>query len=74
MLQWIMVRGPARDLFRSQFCYIDAYTDPAEPRPNWPPVNWPETREEYLERLRNTPIHLCRLQHVSQAYFSIQRD
>ena len=60
--------------FRSQFCYIDAYTEPAEPGPNWPPVNWPETREEYLERLRNTPIHLCRLQHVSQAYFSIQRD
>ena len=43
--------------FRSQFCYIDAYTEPAEPGPNWPPANWPETREEYMERLRNTPIH-----------------
>jgi hypothetical protein len=90
--------------FRSQFCYIDAYTEPAEPgprkaaeippmdsdsacrlpRPNvtevrppascaenrlvgrtssWPPANWPETREEYIERLRKTPIHLCRLRY-----------
>ncbi len=49
--------------FRSQFCYIDAYTEPAEPGPNWPPANWPETREEYMERLRNTPIHLCRLRY-----------
>src|SRR5206468_4779779 len=47
--------------FRSQFCYIDAYTEPAEPGPNWPPANWLETREEYMERLRNAPIHLCRL-------------
>jgi hypothetical protein len=46
--------------FRSQFCCIDAYAVPAEPGPNWPPANWPETREEYVERLRTTPIHLCR--------------
>lgn len=46
--------------FRGQFCYIDAYTEP-EPTPNWPPADWPESREEYLERLRNTPTHLCRL-------------
>ena len=63
MLRWIMVGGPARDLFRSQFCYIDAYTEPAEPAPNWPPANWPGTREEYMERLRNAPIHLCRLRY-----------
>src|ERR687883_879279 len=49
--------------FRGQFCYIDAYTEPEEPGPNWPPANWPETREEYLERLRTTPIHLCRLRY-----------
>ena len=49
--------------FRSQFCYVDAYTEPTEPGPNWPPANWPETREEYMERLRNTPIHLCRLRY-----------
>ena len=49
--------------FRSQFCYVDAYTQPVEPGPNWPPANWPETRAEYMERLRITPIHLCRLRY-----------
>ena len=48
---------------RGQFCYIDAYTEPTEPGPNWPPANWRETREEYMERLRKTPIHLCRLRY-----------
>jgi hypothetical protein len=49
--------------FRGRFCYIDAYTEPDPPGPNWPPRDWPETREQYLERLRNTPIHLCRLRY-----------
>jgi hypothetical protein len=48
--------------FRSQFCYIDAYTEPRISE-NWPPPDWPESREEYLERLRNTPVHLCRLRY-----------
>ena len=47
----------------SSWCYIDAYTEPAEPGPNWPPADWPETREQYEERLRNTPTHLCRLRY-----------
>lgn len=49
--------------FRGQFCYIDAYTEPDEPGPSWPPADWPETRQEYLERLRRTPTHLCRLRY-----------
>ncbi len=49
--------------FRGQFCYIDAYTEPEPLGPDWPPPDWPETREEYLERLRNTPTHLCRLRY-----------
>ncbi len=49
--------------FRGQFCYVDAYTEPEEPGPNWPPADWPETREEHLDRLRNTPTHLCRLRY-----------
>ena len=49
--------------FRGQFCYIDAYTEPEPPRPDWPPADWGESREEYLERLRNTPTHLCRLRY-----------
>jgi len=48
--------------FKSQFCYIDAYTEPA-PMTYWPPPDYPETSEEFYERLRNTPIHLCRLRY-----------
>lgn len=52
--------------FRGQFCYIDAYTEPAPPGPNWPPPEWGETREEFLERLRSTPTHLCRLRYFGR--------
>jgi hypothetical protein len=48
--------------FRGQFCYIDAYTEPQIPK-NYPPTDFPETREEMIERLRNTPTHLCRLRY-----------
>jgi len=40
----------------------DAYTEPVL-TDGWPPADWPETREEYAERLRNTPTHLCRLRY-----------
>jgi hypothetical protein len=30
---------------------------------DWPPADWPETREELLERLRSTPTKLCRLRY-----------
>jgi hypothetical protein len=46
--------------FRGQFCYVDAYQEP-QPLSGWPPPGWSESREEYMERLRNTPTHLCRL-------------
>ena len=48
--------------FRAQFCYIDAYTEPFV-QEGWPPADWPVTREEYIEQLRNTPTHLCRLRY-----------
>ena len=48
--------------FRGQFCYVDAYTEPVL-TPGWPPPDWPESREEHLERLRSTPTHLCRLRY-----------
>jgi len=48
---------------RGQFCYVDAYTEPEPPGSGWPPPDWPETCEEYLERLRNTPTHLFRLRY-----------
>jgi len=46
--------------FRAQFCYIDAYVEPNVP-PGWPPPDYPETREQMIQRLRTTPTHLCRL-------------
>jgi hypothetical protein len=49
--------------FHGQFCYIDAYTEPGPFPDDWPPADWPETREEHLERLRNTPTKLCRLRY-----------
>jgi len=49
--------------FRGQFCYIDAYTEPEPSSADWLPPGGRETREAYLERLRNTPTHLCRLRY-----------
>src|ERR1017187_3509252 len=46
--------------FRGALCYIDEYTDPGE-MPGEPPSG--ETREQRIERLRNTPTHLCRIRY-----------
>jgi hypothetical protein len=48
--------------FKGQFCYIDAYTEPFVPE-DYDPLQFGETKEEYVERLRNTPLHLCRLRY-----------
>ena len=48
--------------FKGQFCYMDAYTEPILTE-GWPPKDWPESRDAYAERLRNTPVHLCRLRY-----------
>lgn len=50
--------------FRGALCYIDAYREP-ELTPGWPPNDWHETREQYIERMRNLPTHLCRLRYFS---------
>lgn len=47
--------------FRGTFCYIDAYTEPDVPRGSKPPTG--ETRDQWIERLRNTPTHLCRIRY-----------
>lgn len=65
--------------FRGQFCYIDAYREPEPLTPAWPPPDWPETREEYQERLRNTPVHLCRLRYFGDdrwgfAFYTYSND
>jgi len=48
--------------FRNQFCYIDAFTEPSVSE-NWPPPDWPETRDEFIARMCSTPTHLCRLRY-----------
>jgi hypothetical protein len=47
--------------FRGALCYIDAYTEPDLPRGSVPPPG--ETRDQWIERLRNTPTHLCRIRY-----------
>ena len=48
--------------FRGVFCYIDAYQEPDVPA-DWPPKEWGQTHKEFIEQLRNTPTHLCRLRY-----------
>ena len=48
-------------------------------RKGWPPADWSETREEYAERLRNTPTHLCRLRYFGNdewgfAFYTYSHD
>ena len=47
--------------FRGALCYIDVYSEPDMPRGSAPPPG--ETRDQWLERLRNTPRHLCRIRY-----------
>lgn len=48
--------------FRGQFGCIDAYTEPYVEE-DYDPRLYRESREEHIERLRNAPIHLCRLRY-----------
>jgi hypothetical protein len=47
--------------FRGALCYIDAYTEPGVPPARVSPSG--ETRKQWIERLRNTPTHLCRIRY-----------
>ena len=51
--------------FKGQFCYIDAFTEPAVDE-NWDEKILQETREEHIERMRNSPLHLCRLRYFDK--------
>jgi hypothetical protein len=48
--------------FRGALCYIDAFVEPEEPRESLLRITG-ESREEYLERMRHNPLHLCRLRY-----------
>lgn len=48
--------------FHGALCYIDAYTEPEPPSPKLLRA-FRETRQQYLERRRSVPFHLCRLRY-----------
>ena len=50
--------------FKNQFCYIDAYKEPEATYGHEERLGI--SKDEYLERRRNTPIHLCRLRYFGQ--------
>lgn len=51
--------------FRGALCYIDAYTEPEQPSPGLL-RSLRETRQQYYDRLRATPLHLCRLRYFGR--------
>lgn len=61
--------------FRGALCYVDAYTEP-DILSTFDPKVHGESHEECIERLRNTPTHLCRLRYFgdedrwSMAFFT----
>jgi len=55
--------------FHGPLCYIDAYKEPAEPDAALLKMNH-ETRDEYIQRMRNYPIHLGRIRHFSNDRWS----
>jgi hypothetical protein len=65
--------------FRGALCYIDAYTEPETPSARFLRA-LRQTREEYLQRLRATPVRLCRLRYFghddawSMAFFTYSNE
>lgn len=56
--------------FRGALCYIDAFTEPDEPSEG-SLVATQETREQFHARLRDTPLHLCRLRYFAEDRWSL---
>ena len=56
--------------FRGPFCYIDAYEEPQVGKTH-PTASLGETRNQYIQRMRTTPTHLCRLRHFSREQWSV---
>lgn len=48
--------------FGGALCYVDAFIEPEEPTPKQLRALG-ETRAQFLGRLRNVPVHLCRLRY-----------
>lgn len=56
--------------FRGPFCYVDAFIEPEEPSASLLRSTG-ETREQFIERRRAIPIHLCRLRYFSADQWSL---
>ena len=57
--------------FKAQFCYVDAYVEPAEPVADEESVDAGGTRGEYLERVRSSALQLCRLRFLAPDRWSL---
>ena len=57
--------------FRGALCYIDAYTEPFASESWKPTKDWPETREQMIERRRRVPLHLVRLRYFQENRWSL---
>lgn len=55
--------------FRGALCYIDAFTEPDTRGSPWKVTG--ETRDQFVERMRSTPTHLCRLRHFGPNRWSV---
>ena len=55
--------------FKGALCYVDAYTEPDVQGSPWRATK--ETREKFVERLRNSPTHLCRLRYCGRDRWSV---
>jgi hypothetical protein len=65
--------------FRGALCYIDAFTEPVVPRGWRPPKELGISRAEYIQQVRDTPLHLCRLRYFgpdrwSLAYYTYSQE
>jgi hypothetical protein len=56
--------------FRGSFCYVDAFIEPEEPSASLLQSTG-EPREQFVERLRATPLHLCRLRYFRPDQWSL---
>ena len=56
--------------FHGPLCYIDAYVEPEEPSAKRLKVTG-ETRQQFFERRRAAPLHLCRLRHFAEDRWSM---
>jgi hypothetical protein len=55
--------------FKGALCYVDAFLEPDTRGSPWKVTG--EAREQFVERLRSTPAHLCRLRHFGQDRWSV---